>query len=210
MKDKKAILKISEIVFDETLYPREGYDWKIGVKYSDAMKAKAVFPPIKVALVDGKYVLIDGKHRIEAKKLLKERHIDAIVMKGLNRKQMLIEAIESNVSHGKPLSLKERITAMQKLTILRVDLKEMSDILRIPIKRLETYTNRDIKQISPIPPTARPTYNGISQEKLDFYGKHKLITDFLSMLENKNYPKDDDFKIKLKKIKEIIDGILNE
>ena len=89
----KGKVKLNEIVFDEELYPRSMYNWQTGYDYSQSMKVGAKFPDIILALYKGKKYLVDGKHRIEATKLLKKDSISAIVHTGWNRERIYKEAV---------------------------------------------------------------------------------------------------------------------
>ena len=52
--------KIDELVFDWRLYPRKSIDYRIVYRYAKALKAGAVFPPIKVGLLNGVKIIVDG------------------------------------------------------------------------------------------------------------------------------------------------------
>ena len=43
------------------------------------MQSGCQFPPIEIAKIKGEYLLIDGKHRIEAHKTNKEQYIQTLI-----------------------------------------------------------------------------------------------------------------------------------
>ena len=118
--DRTQLISIDQIVFDETIYPRCSWGWVTAYDYAQSMKAGAVFPPITVAEYGGKFILIDGKHRVEANKSNKQKHIQCEVLKGLTKQQMFLEAIKRNIINSRPL------TPQDKAGII-IHLKEMKD-----------------------------------------------------------------------------------
>ncbi len=60
------------------------------------------------------YILIDGKHRIEAKKRLKKRKIDCDIT-DLPDKELYAKAVECNVEHGVRLNEEEEIEILKNL-----------------------------------------------------------------------------------------------
>ena len=64
-------MKISEIVWDPAIYPRAKWNTNTIKSYADAMLAGANFPPIIVE--QDTMRLLDGKHRLEARKLIVEQ-----------------------------------------------------------------------------------------------------------------------------------------
>jgi hypothetical protein len=138
------LLKISEIVFDEELYPRQQYDWQTAYRYSEAMKAGALFPPINVALFAGKNYLIDGKHRIEAFKLAKEEYIEAFVKPIKSRNAIFIAAVKSNIVHGRQLSSFDRAKIILKLQGMKITNVEISKIVNISVGKITSFVARRI------------------------------------------------------------------
>ena len=77
-KMKQKLLRIDEVKIDDRVYPRASIDSYVIAKYVKAMKSGSVFPPIIVAKYEGKYLLVDGAHRLTTNKQLKNTHIEAI------------------------------------------------------------------------------------------------------------------------------------
>src|SRR4051794_32576964 len=74
-------------------------------RYITTLKSEKEMPPIKVALVDGMYLLLDGWHRVEATKGLDRHKIKALVFE-VSRSDALWIAAQANLEHA--LQLKSR------------------------------------------------------------------------------------------------------
>ena len=135
----KGEVKLSEIEFDEELYPRTSYNWQTGYDYSQSMKVGAKFPDIILALYNGKKYLVDGKHRMEATKLLKKDSIKAIIHTGWNRERIYKEAVKSNITHGKGLSPYEKRMIAVKLMEMNCKDSEVSELIQIPMDKMESF-----------------------------------------------------------------------
>jgi len=136
------LVKVSELVFDDELYPRNKVDWLTAYSYSQAMRAGEVFPPIRVGLFQGKKYVVDGWHRVEAKRLLGEEYVEAVVKRYSDFKEMFVDAIKYNISHGRPLSVQEKVRLIHKLEEFKLDLAEISRIVKIPIDKIESFKMR--------------------------------------------------------------------
>ena len=135
----KNLIKISKIVVDEELYPRENWNFQTSYGYSQAMLAGAVFPPIVVAMNNGKYYLVDGRHRIEAVKILKKDEIDAEVVVGWSRQRIFEEAVKRNISHGKALTVHEKRVAALKLRNWSYPPNKISELIQVPLDKLDNF-----------------------------------------------------------------------
>jgi hypothetical protein len=135
----KTKVKIADVFFDENLYPRSSYDWHTGYVYSEAMKSGAVFPPIVLAVYDGKNYLVDGKHRIEAFKLQKKPMIDAIVNVGWDKKKIFTEAVKANITHGRMLSPYDKRMVALKMIEMKMSNKEVSELIQVPFEKFEHF-----------------------------------------------------------------------
>ena len=85
MKPEVNKLSIKNLHIDKDIYPRKSIIQSLVESYAEALKAGAIFPPIKVQkIIEGneeKIVVIDGVHRVEAHKKCKIREIDAFFWK---------------------------------------------------------------------------------------------------------------------------------
>ena len=135
----KSRVKISEIFFDEELYPRISYNWQTGYDYSQSMLAGAKFPPITLALYKGKKYLVDGKHRLEAVKLLKKNTINAITYVGWSKEKIYKEAIKLNITHGRGLSPYEKRRIALKLMEMKCKDSEISKLIQVPQNKIKSF-----------------------------------------------------------------------
>ena len=148
-REIKSKVLISEIVFDEELYPRSMYNWQTAYDYSQSMKVGAKFPDIVLAFFNGKKYLVDGKHRMEAYKLLKIKKIPAIVYTGWNKEKIFKEAVKFNITHGRGLSPYEKRRIALKLMELNSSQKEISKLIQVPLDKLEKFVgNRLVNSIT--------------------------------------------------------------
>lgn len=138
MKKINTKLLINQIVLDETLYPRNTYYWQVAYSYSSAMKSGAKFPKIVVAKLDNSFVLVDGKHRLEAYKLLKKKFVDVEVLVGLTKEKIFEEAVRRNITHGKPLSVQEKLQVAVKLRDMHYTTEKISQLVQIIPSQLKS------------------------------------------------------------------------
>lgn len=153
MKPKIQVFKIEELILDPKLYPRMKVGFLTAYQYSQAMKAGAVFPPIIVGLYKGKKYVVDGWHRVEAKKLLGEEYIQGIAKKYSSWKEMFVEAVKLNSKHGRPLSVQEKAKIIHKLSKMGFKPQEISEIVHVPVDKIERFKARVI-----IGPNGKPVY----------------------------------------------------
>lgn len=67
---QQGIVDVKDVITDKDYYPRAEWNHLTAYSYAQAMRAGAKFPPIVVAKINGQLILVDGKHRLEAKKIL--------------------------------------------------------------------------------------------------------------------------------------------
>ena len=130
--EKIVVINIEDIQFDENIYPRTQYSWHVAWTYSQLMKSGNIFPPIRLGLYKEKYYVIDGKHRIEANKVLGRKQIQAYVKKYNSKKEMIIDAWNLNKTHGKQLTWFDRTQAYIRFTKLGVSEKTQRLLLGVP------------------------------------------------------------------------------
>jgi hypothetical protein len=146
MKTLQArLLKISELNFDPELYPRLKTSWLTAYQYAEAMKAGAIFPPITVGVFEGKPYVIDGWHRVEAKKLLNEEYISAYVRSFESKAEMFAEAVKLNAAHGRPLTTTEKVRVIDQLEKYGFQPIEISKIVGVPIDKISLFKARIIR-----------------------------------------------------------------
>lgn len=140
---KGRVLKISGLTFDKELYPRMETNWMTAYSYSQAMRSGEVFPPIIVGSFEGKLYVVDGWHRVEAKKMLKEQYVQGIVKDYNDKKTLFLDAIKYNISHGKPLSSQEKVRLIYKLKEeMGFDVAQIIGIVKVPMDKIELFKAR--------------------------------------------------------------------
>ena len=132
-------IPVKKIINNKEVYPRNSQDWKVAYKYAESMKAGAQFPPILVTKYNGQYLVVDGWHRLEAYKKNKEEEILAEILKLAGNKEIFIEAVKRNATHGKPLTIQERAQIILKLREFKVKERDISKITFIPYDQIEDF-----------------------------------------------------------------------
>lgn len=102
-----ASVRLSNIVFDETLWVRLRFDGAALRRYSDALKAGQEFPPVELARLDGGLFLVDGAHRVEAYRLAGLDEISARIS-DMTRAEVQWASASRNMKHGVPLRRPEK------------------------------------------------------------------------------------------------------
>jgi hypothetical protein len=140
MKQEIKQVKLKDIVFKENLYPRTHTDYSIVGRYVNAMLTGATFPPITLARFKGKLVLIDGKHRQEACRSLKRSTILAEILSGFeNEKQIYLESIKRNISHGKQFSTQEVLKIAMTLKHWKMNREQIAKLIHWKADKFEHY-----------------------------------------------------------------------
>ena len=135
---KESILKIKDIVIDERIYPREKLSDLTIRDYCNAMSQGDSFPPIYVAFFQKRHILIDGRHRIEAKRFLGEQYIQARIQNNFpDMQSIFLASIRANQKHGKPLTEQDKWKVALGLKRFRIETVDISKLTRISVKRLD-------------------------------------------------------------------------
>ncbi len=142
--DREEIIEISKIKFDEELYPRTKTNWLTVYQYQQAMKVGSIFPPIIIGEYEGEYYLIDGWHRVAALIRLKQNSVKAIIKTYNSKKEMFIDAVKFNSTHGRPLSVQDKVKIIDKLKKLKIDDETISKLVKIPVGKLKKFEKRAI------------------------------------------------------------------
>ena len=135
-------VKIADIVIDEDIYPRKQNVWLVAYQYSQAMKAGAVFPPIVLGKYKKKLYLVDGRHRIDANKLLDKDSVEAIVKQYKDKKTMFIDSIKFNNIHGKALTVADKTKIFGTLRNWKLPDLTISTLLNTPIDNFNVFISR--------------------------------------------------------------------
>lgn len=150
---KKQLLKISELEFDDDLYPRTSLSDLAAYRYSQAMKAGSKFPPIIVGVFKGKNFVLDGWHRVEATKKLKQDYIEGKVKVYTSRREMFVDAVNFNADHGVQLTPNDQVKIINKLEEYKFNPEEIQNIVKVPLDAIEKFKARVV-----IGPNGKPIY----------------------------------------------------
>lgn len=95
--------------------------------------------PIRVAIIEGEYCFVDGRHRAAARALLELKTIDAIVVHESNELQLYSEALRSNYGGSKPPTredIEHTIRKMMEAGAKESHLKARLDFIPYSILRI--------------------------------------------------------------------------
>lgn len=73
-------------------------------RYAAAYRSGEALPPVRVAVVAGAPLLVDGWHRVKALEEIGERTVEAVVHRDATARDALRMAATANLAHGLPLS----------------------------------------------------------------------------------------------------------
>jgi len=150
-------IKLSSVIFDESLYPRKQHDPVTVQKYTDCLEE--IESAEKYITVSKDYRLLDGKHRWLAYRTVYEnepdRLIPAFVDETPGDAQQFKVAIRLNSQHGYQLSQSDkkdcaikmfhmRISPEEIRTALSVSKRTVSNWLESPMKDQRERTNQTI------------------------------------------------------------------
>lgn len=197
-KPIRKVVKIKDIIDDQEIYPRHKYNWLTAYDYSKSMEAGATFPDIVLADIGGKLYLVDGKHRLEALIILKQKMIRAIILSGMTKRDAFIKAIELNIANGRPLSPYEKTNLVIKLESMNITLDKISKIIQIPVKDIKKLTvnkvihtleNQPLGLKAPLRHLAGTTLStdvdlDEIQNEYSSHGQVTLLTECISLIEN--------------------------
>jgi len=104
MSTQPVEILIRNIKTELAYYPRSQPDQERIKEFVEAMECGEYFPPVKVAKGEGKgvYILLDGKHRLEAKKLRGETKTPVNIFP-VKKEHWLMSAARFNSKSSKPL-----------------------------------------------------------------------------------------------------------
>jgi len=222
-KGIKKNVNISDIEFDEDLYPRTRPNWLTIVDYKESMTTGAAFPPIVLATYKGKLCLVDGKHRLEANKQLGKKKISAIIYTGWSRQKIFQEAVKFNISHGLSLSPFEKRRIAKKLLEMRMKKQDVSKLIQVSMDKFDyfigsrmtnavtgsdvgesdienAYATGEIIVKSSLKHLAGGTVQGdINKIQRNYFARsqEELLKQLISLLETKTIDTEDEHTMKL-------------
>lgn len=124
-------LKVAELVFDMTVYPRHDVDAHHVNDIARAMEAGAEMPPIVIEKKSRR--IIDGFHRGKAYQKLyePETEIDVIEKTYRDEQALFLDAIRYNSSHGKNFDSHDRAHCTIMALNLGIDDKALAGVLHV-------------------------------------------------------------------------------
>jgi hypothetical protein len=106
-KWRSVAISPEAVEMDSRFQPREGLHRSTVVKYLWDMRRGDSFPPIKLGRVNGKLVLLDGFHRVQAAREARVNSLRAEVAP-MSEAAATQFAIAANANHGKRLTQKDK------------------------------------------------------------------------------------------------------
>jgi hypothetical protein len=186
-------VKVSDVIFERSIYPRvinkKGLPfWAMADRYYLAMKAGNAFPPIALAPIKGKLVLVDGMNRLIATKRLGLEEIEAEVLEGCtNYDDAYIEALARNTTHGATLTPYEIATAIRNLKKKGASWDVIARTLHIPTESAQKMLRERVVKGVVIKRIAMPVKERATdsnQRTLSAKNQLSLINELITILKN--------------------------
>jgi hypothetical protein len=135
-------IKVSEVSIGQQSQIRVGeiYDREQASIYAQAMKKGDEFPPVIVWSKTGKpnYQVIDGNHRLAAARINQTEFISALIVKDPTPAQLTSLVFTTNGSHGKPLTINDRVTwALKLMNDYKYTIRKAAEAARINERALD-------------------------------------------------------------------------
>ncbi len=111
--ERSVNIRLRELEVDLSLQPRVGGTDPSHVQALE--EAHEGWPPLKVVRQDGRYLLVDGFHRLEAARNLGLEVIPVEVLEAPQDGDLRALAFSLNAQHGRPLSLADRRAFAERL-----------------------------------------------------------------------------------------------
>ena len=130
-------IAIGKLVFDFDLYPRSDVDSHNIAYMSQAEDAGVEFPPV---LIDKKSKrIVDGFHRV---KMYRQKYDDNYQIEVIEKiygseKEILLDAIRCNASHGKMLSRHDRVRCILQSEKMKLKIDEVASALSMTVEKIK-------------------------------------------------------------------------
>jgi hypothetical protein len=132
MRKEERDVRLADVVLDPKYYPRVNHDWSTVCRYQEAMLVGEKFPAVHlVPIGDGKYMLLDGWHRVLAARHLKWVSFKAIVYKGLPEKKWLAVAVKLNIANSRQLTAQDRAMVASRLKAAGYDIAAIAKLVNM-------------------------------------------------------------------------------
>lgn len=166
MKETTQMIKVSKLVLDYDLYPREQIQSFHVRQMVEALEAGTVLPPI---IVDRKSKrVVDGFHRVRAYQKLygKDTEISAIFRTYEDEAQMFSEAIALNTLHGRNLTPYDRARCLARAQELKMDPAVVAKALNMTIEALGRLKTERLGYFQAKPIVLKGTTSHLAGEEL--------------------------------------------
>jgi len=176
-------VRLRELVFDFSLYPRKRVDQATVESYARALEGGATFPPIKVALYQDKKIVVDGFHRVAARQRFLLDSIAAVILPFETEASLFAEAVRLNSTHGKGFSESELKANIKRLQHYNFSVDEIQSLIHFPKEEIRKEFAVPILEMT-TPTGRRISYhfrsNGLVPDKNDFV-EHRKLKDALKL-----------------------------
>lgn len=137
--DPVNTIKLSDVVFDSSIYPRERASEEVIKRYVEALEAGTQFPPIKL---DQRNRLIDGKHRLTAFERADRQEIAFVAESYASDEDAYRAACRENSGHGQQMNRSERYKATLRMFEVGDEIKDISLTLGVPERTVRNWTEK--------------------------------------------------------------------
>ena len=130
-------MKVSELLLDYELYPRDRIEPFNVVQMAEALRAGRTLPPV---IVDRKSLrVVDGFHRVRAYQRLYglDAEIPVELRDYKDDAEIFRDAVRLNADHGRQLSSYDRARCIAKAEALKLEPEAISSMLNMTLERIE-------------------------------------------------------------------------
>lgn len=181
---KNRLIKISEIIIDESIYPRKNLCMETVERYREAIESGVKMPVIFIT-PDNR--LLDGRHRLEAYRQAGVDEIEVIVKESEDPD---VDSVTYNLRHGRPLT-REEIKAAARRWYGKIPVQQIAEILGVTRQTVQNWVADLVKEKEEAREKLREKALGMRAEGLtqeEVVKKLGIPQQTISRWENKEYP----------------------
>ncbi len=135
-KAKVVLEKISDLILDLNLYPRREIDNKTVDNYARALKAGYTFPNIKVGLLNGEKIIVDGAHRTRSHRRAKLEYITCAELPFESEAELFAEAVRCNADHGRAFTDEDLKLSIKRLQKFKFCVSDIVSLVHVPASEI--------------------------------------------------------------------------
>ena len=140
-------IKLSDVIFDEVVYPRQEHDPALVLQYADDIEqidaqGKFISVATDMKLLDGKHRLLGYKTRFDRQ----DREIQAFVYPVSTPHEQLALAVKLNSNHGKQLSRQDKEEDAKKLFAYGYSYDAIASMLSVGKTKISGWLSRTVKE----------------------------------------------------------------